>query len=128
MHTPLALELRLLPQAFTIHRFLPDADIPAGLLSLSPWFMARTEDELSIICPSQIPLESEQIEPGWACFKVCGTLDFGEIGILARLSSVLAREQISIFAVSTYNTDYFLVRTREAERAKRALVAAGYTF
>ena len=128
MHTARALELHLLPYAFTIHRFLPDADIPAGLLSRPPWFMSRTEDELSIVCPSGISLESDQAEPGWACFKVCGTLDFGEIGILARLSSVLAHEQISIFAVSTYDTDYFLVRTVEAERAKRALVVAGYTF
>jgi hypothetical protein len=128
MRTARALQLRLLPHAFTIHRFSPDADIPAGLLSLSPSFIARTEDELSIVCPSGIPLAGEQAEPGWACFKVCGTLDFGEIGILARLSSVLAHEQISLFAVSTYNTDYFLVRTVEAERAKGALVAAGYTF
>ena len=79
------------------------------------------------MCPSDVPLESDQAEPGWACFKVVGPLAFGEIGILARLSSILAGEKISIFAVSTFDTDYILIQRRDRDKAIDRLRALGYT-
>lgn len=119
-------QLILLPASFTIHRLAPNAMPPASLLRQKPWFMARTEEELSIVCPSDVPLESDRAEPGWVCFKVVGPLAFEEVGILARLSGIMAGEKISIFAVSTFDTDYILIRRSDQERALGRLRASGY--
>lgn len=120
------LKLTVLDGKYTIHRFSPESDIPAltgNFLSIT-----RTDDELSIVCDADIPLKSEKSERGWACIKVLGPLDFGLTGILARIASVLAEAEISIFAISTYDTDYILVKKEKLAKAKEALLEAGYVF
>lgn len=93
------------------------------------YFLSRTDDELSLVCRMQsIPSNSTHIEPGWSMMRVCGVLDFSLTGILAALSDVLARAKIGIFAVSTFNTDYILVKTENLSRAVQALRDAGHTF
>lgn len=120
------LNLSILDGEYTIHRFAPESDIPAltgNFLSIT-----RTEDELSIVCAAEIPLKSEKSESGWACIKVLGQLDFGLTGILAKIASVLAEAEISIFAISTYDTDYILVKKEKFEVARESLLNAGYIF
>lgn len=120
------LSLTTLKQTFCIHRFDPDADIPATAISSTFFAITRTEDELSIVLPDTVKLQSPQSDSGWACFKVSGLLDFGQVGILAGLANALADAKISIFAVSTFDTDYVLVKREQAQAAKEALKSAGY--
>ena len=122
----MALSLTLLDETFTLHRLQPDAEIPAGVLNNSFFSVARTQEELSLVLPESVFIESELSEPGWACFKVNGPLEFNLVGVLARISSVLAEARIPIFAMSTYDTDYILVKREQVEAAKEALVSAGY--
>lgn len=120
------LSLTLLDQIFTVHRLAPDADIPANVLNTPFLGLTRTNDELSLVLPSQVEIESEKSEPGWACFKVEGPLEFELVGVLAGISSTLAEAGIAIFALSTFDTDYILVKREQVETAKDALVGAGY--
>ncbi len=120
------LTLRLLPGSFTVHQLPPEMAIPPAVLDSQPWFMAQTDVELSIVCDSNVIVASEKSEPDWACFKVVGPLDFTLVGILARISDTLARERISIFAISTFDTDYILVKNAELDRALKVLKAEGY--
>ena len=88
--------------------------------------MTRTSEELSIFCvEAQIP-ESARSERGWRLFKIDAVLDFSLVGIVAGLSAVLAGANIGIFVLSTYNTDYVLVRQPDFSVAVAALRAAGY--
>lgn len=90
-------------------------------------FAARTPDEYSLVCPTDcVPLNAQAREDGWRMMRVCGSMDFSLIGILAGLSGVLAQSGISIFAVSTYDTDYLLVKAEQSAQAEAALAAAGY--
>lgn len=92
-------------------------------------FLSRTDEELSLVCrEASVPANCTDIERGWSMFRVGGVLDFSLTGILANLSGILADAKVGIFAVSTYNTDYLLVKTSNLSRAAEALRAAGHTF
>ena len=115
------LSLTLLEQTFTLHRLEPDAEIPVSALH-SPFFaVVRTEDEISLVLPDSVEIESDKSDTGWACFKVEGPLEFSQVGILAGIASVLAKARISIFALSTFDTDYILVKWEQVRAAKEAL-------
>lgn len=102
------------------------AELPEGLLNKSLCFVARTRDELSVVCDTAaVPARTLAREDGWRALKVCGPLNFGLIGIMARISSALADAHIAIFAVSTFDTDYILVKEDKLETAIAALRAAG---
>ncbi len=120
------LKLSILPNEYAIHRFSPESDIPT--LTGNFLSVTRTEDELSILCDADIALNSDESESGWACIKVLGPLDFFLTGILAKFSSVLAEAEISIFAISTYDTDYILVKKEKLVAAKDVLLQTGYIF
>ncbi|MBQ6382970.1 MAG: ACT domain-containing protein [Clostridia bacterium] len=91
-------------------------------------FTARTDEEISLVCPAEaVPRNTVRRDDGWRGFRVQGVLDFSLIGILARIADVLAAEEISIFAVSTYNTDYILVRQNRFADAAEALRKAGFS-
>lgn len=122
----MTLSLTLLDRAFTVHRLSPDTEIPPPALR-SPFFaIARTEDELSLVLPESLQIESEKSAGGWACFKVEGPLEFNQVGVLAGISTVLAQAKVSIFALSTFDTDYILVKREQAQAAREALMSAGY--
>lgn len=92
------------------------------------YWIGRTDEELSLVCRTEdTPPDALAREDGWRGFRVQGPLDFSLTGVLSRLSAVLAARQIGIFAVSTYNTDYLLVKGENLGRALRALEDAGYT-
>jgi len=120
------LSLTLLEQTFTLHRLEPEAETPTSALH-SPFFaIMRTDDETSLVLPDSVEIESDESNTGWACFKVDGPLEFSQVGILAGIASALAEAKVSIFALSTFDTDYILVKREQVEAAKEALRATGY--
>lgn len=120
------LSLTLLDELFTIHRLPPTSEIPTEALN-SPFFaITRTADELSLVLPNSIAIEIDRNERGWVCFKVDGPLQFELVGVLAGISSALAQAGVSIFALSTFDTDYILVKREQVEAAREALNSAGY--
>ena len=92
------------------------------------FFIGNTDEELSVVCETEkTPAVTIEREDGWTAFRVEGVLDFSLTGILAKLSGVLADKSIGIFAVSTYNTDYILIKEKDRQAAEKALADAGYT-
>jgi len=102
--------------------------VPSEIFECDFYFIGKTDEELSLVCPSKaVPEEAEDREDGWKAFRICGILDFSLTGILSGISSVLAEHEIGIFALSTFNTDYILVKSENFIRAASALEKAGYT-
>ena len=120
--------LSVLSETFTIHKFSPDASIPEKILKSNYYSVSKTENELSLVCAQIIEVQSLQSSKGWKCIKVKGPLEFNLTGILAGISDILTRGYISIFAISTFNTDYILVRTHDLSSATTTLRQAGYKF
>ena len=120
------LKLSILEDLFTVHRFPPDHEIPKQIYESQFYSISKTENELSIVCSSSMLLDSESSETGWSCIKVLGPLDFFLTGILADISAVLAKAEVSIFAISTFDTDYILVKSEKLPVANEALQKAGY--
>ncbi len=90
-------------------------------------FLSVTDEEISLVCPEEnIPDNTETAERGWRGFRIKGVLDFSLIGILSKISDILAKGKIGIFAVSTYNTDYIFVKKESFGRALELLKANGY--
>ena len=118
------MNLKILPHAFTVCQ-LPDV---SGVdFSKEFLFFSKTDEELSLVCEtSAVPAIALAREDGWRGFRVGGVLDFSLVGILAEISGILATQKISIFAVSTYNTDYIFTKTDVFDRAIHVLSAAGY--
>jgi hypothetical protein len=116
----------LLPERFCIQRLPVDAPLDLGRLGHASWWsITRTRDELSVVAPEDLELGATEREPGWSCLKLEGPLDLGMVGVLAGISRVLADAGVSLFCVSTFDTDYILVRSLELERALLALRAGG---
>jgi hypothetical protein len=92
------------------------------------YFIGKTDEELSLVCKTEdTPDNTIERDDGWRGFRIQGVLDFSLIGILSKLSGILAEHKIGIFAVSTYNTDYILVKEENYERALSVLTSEGYT-
>ena len=90
-------------------------------------FIGKTDEELSLVCKTEdTPKNTVERDDGWRGFRIQGVLDFSLIGILSKLSGILAEHKIGIFAVSTYNTDYILVKEENYERALAILASEGY--
>lgn len=90
-------------------------------------FIGKTDEELSLVCTTAfVPSDTIEREDNWKGFRIQGVLDFSLIGILSKISALLAENHISIFAVSTFNTDYILVKSEYFEKALSALITGGY--
>lgn len=90
-------------------------------------FTGKTDEENSLVCQtSDVPENTIARDDGWKAFRIEGVLDFSLIGILSRISSILAENKIGIFALSTFNTDYILTRAENFERAVQVLQKSGY--
>lgn len=118
--------LRVLDHSFSIHRLAPGARIPATVTASSFHWIARTDEETSIVCPSSLTIPGARTEAGWSCIKVAGPIDFAVTGLLADLSRVLADAGISVFALSTFDTDYLLVPSSRIDEAAAVLRRTGY--
>lgn len=121
------LELTLLPERFAISRLAADAPVPEWA-TRGPFFsVTRTGDELSVVTElSRVPVGVHS-QPGWRVLKVHGPFVLSEIGVLASLAAPLAEAKISLFAVSTFDTDYLLVASETLSAAIAALERAGHT-
>ncbi len=120
------LNLLILAEPLAICRLEKDATIPDWAMTGSFVSNTRTAEELSIVCPQiQVPAEVKR-EGGWRCIKVQGPLDFSLTGILASLTMPLAKAGISVFAISTYDTDYLLVKEENLKKAIEILVKKGH--
>ena len=118
------MKLKVLPYDLTVCKTasMDDIHTNAGF-----FFIGRTDEEISLVCRTEdTPANTTDREDGWRGFRIEGILDFSLTGILAKISGILAEKKIGIFAVSTYNTDYVLVKKGNLAGAMEALSAAGY--
>ncbi|MBT5873778.1 MAG: ACT domain-containing protein [Candidatus Latescibacteria bacterium] len=120
------LELTVLPEKFHICRFAPDAPIPSKIGDLPFWSITKTRDELSVVLPDYAAPKDQLTEAGWRALMVVGPLDFSLTGILASLAQPLADADISIFAISTFDTDYILVKDDHLNTAAGILRKNGH--
>lgn len=121
------MHLVLLSMELAVCRLAPGEVIPAWSMRRTGFFsITATEDELSLVCAADSVPEGVRCEQGWRAIKVIGPLDFALVGILASLSSTLAQAQVSIFAVSTFDTDYILIKEAQLAQAIAALEQAGH--
>ena len=117
-------ELELLPARYVVCRLAADAEAPAiggGFFSIT-----RTRDELSVVCEESVAPEHAKCERGWRALKVAGPLEFSLTGVLAAIAVPLAAAGVSIFAISTFDTDYVLVKDDALETALEVLRRAGH--
>ena len=117
----------ILRQNFAIARLEPNADLPSAVLA-SPGFLSitRTADELSIVCAEDAAAGLARVDKAWRAIKVQGPFAFDQTGVLASFLEPLAVAAIGIFAVSTFDTDYILVKSANLEAAVAALKGAGH--
>ena len=121
------LELTLLAESFAISRLAADAPIPGWATQGSFFSVTRTGDELSVVTElSRVPA-GVQSHPRWRVLKVHGPFVLSEIGVLSALATPLSEARISLFAVSTFDTDYLLVASESLPAAIAALERAGHT-
>jgi hypothetical protein len=88
----------------------------------------KTPEEISLVCEAHLVPKEVNAETGWDCMKVHGVLDFSLIGIIAKITAILAAEAISVFVISTYDTDYLLIKESKTQQATEALEKNGYQF
>lgn len=120
------MKLQLLPQRLSVTRFPPDEPIPEWAYGGSFFSVTRTDEELSIFCDSDRIPEDVSAVGGWRAFRVAGQLDLALPGIISQLAMPLAARQISIFSLSTHDTDYMLVSERQLDDAREILLRAGH--
>ena len=118
------MELKRLEYDLTVCKVLSESDLD---LTKDFYFIGKTDEELSLVCLTEdTPRNTIEREDGWKGFRIQGVLDFSLIGILSKISGILAENGIGIFAVSTFNTDYILVKQENFDKAMRVLAASGY--
>lgn len=118
------MEIKRIEQDFTVCQV---KDYSLVNLDSEYSFIEKTDEEKSLVCiTSEVPENTIQRDDGWNAFRIQGVLDFSLIGILAKIATVLADNGISIFAVSTYNTDYVLIKKENYQKALKVLQATGY--
>ncbi len=121
------LTILVLPELFAVCRLGSDDPIPPWVSGARFFSITRTGDELSIVCPQQVVPEGVKCERGWRCLRVAGTMPFSVVGVLASLTTPLADAGISVFAISTFDTDYLHVSENDLAAAVEALERQGHT-
>ena len=115
--------LQVLSQGFTVCKL---GDASAIDLRQPYCFVGKTDGELSLVCPTDgVPPATLAREDGWRAFRVAGSMAFSMVGVLARLTGCLAAQKIPVFAISTFDTDYVLVKAQQLDSALAALEAEG---
>ena len=118
------MEIKIIQQDFAICKV---TDLTKVDLSDEFCFIGKTDEELSVVCSSnRIPDNVTDCDRGWKAFRIQGVLDFSLVGILSKISTLLAENKIGIFAVSTYNTDYILTKADDFEASIEVLRSNGY--
>ena len=122
------MKLDILEGLYSIHKLPHDSQIPPAVLGCNFFNISRTLDELSIVAPQTISIKSDNANPDWVCIKIIGPLELNLTGILSEISDILEKAGVSLFAISTYETDYFLVKQADLKKATKALIDGGHTF
>lgn len=123
------MNLKLLENKYKVVKLNPNENIPLEkILKEDIYSITRTDEELSIVAREDVDIKSDIEEKDWRMIKIDGTLDFSLIGILSKISTILANANISIFAISTYNTDYILLKEDKIKEAIKVLKKNGYKF
>ena len=118
------MEIKALTDLFSVCKVEDATQID---LSKDFCFIAKTDEEISLVCPTKnVPAVTSARDDGWRGFRIQGTLDFSLIGILAKISAILAEQRIGIFAISTYNTDYIFIKEENFAKALKSLAEHGY--
>lgn len=120
------MKLKLFAEEYAVCRLNNDSKIPAWIDTKNFYSITKTEDELSVVCSNNNIPSDVKSEKEWRILKILGPLDFSLIGILSKLSGLLAENKISIFAISTYDTDYILIKEKDIENACKILTCNGY--
>ena len=120
------LTLHILDERMAVCRFDASDPVPDGIDQSHFYSITRTEQELTIVCPETLVARGTTSETGWRCFKVQGPLDFSETGIIASLSRPLAEKGVAVFVLSTFDTDYFMVKEKNLAAAVDVLTASGH--
>ena len=121
------LTFEVLPTTLGVCKLSASQVVPVWACQGEFFSVTKTTEELSIVCSEAVIPAETLCERGWRALKIAGILDFSLVGILAVVSAVLADAGVSIFAISTYNTDYILVRNNDLDVAVQALASEGYT-
>lgn len=119
-------DLTVLPGSFAIVRLTADAPVPGWATQGGFFSVTRTDDEVSVVCPADQVPAGFAAETGWRALKVKGPFALSEIGVLAALAASLADANVSVLAISTFDTDYLLVGERQLRAAVTALKGAGH--
>lgn len=118
------MRLKIINQDFSVCKI---ADLSGVNYSDEFCFISKTDEELSLVCSTaSVPENIMESEDGWRAFRIQGVLDFSLIGILSKISTLLAENKIGIFAISTYNTDYILTKKEDFDEAIKVLMNNGY--
>lgn len=118
------MELKTIPYRFTVCKLMSVGDLPSDA---DFCFTAKTDEEISLVCKTEdVPEKTLVRDDGWKGFRIEGVLDFSLIGILSKISAILAENKVGIFAVSTYNTDYIFVKEENFDKSINALKDNGY--
>jgi len=120
------MKLYVLDELYAIVRLEPDADLPEWLRGGHFWSATRTDSELSLVCREEDVPRDASAERGWCALELAGPLDFSLTGVVAALVTPLAEAEVPIFILSTFETDYLLVRERDLHRSVEALTGAGH--
>lgn len=120
------MQLKILENKLKVVKLKTDETVPEIVFKQKFYSITKTDEELSIVIDEDIDISSDVVEHYWRAIKIVGILDFSLIGILSRISTILAQAEISIFAISTYNTDYVLVKANQLENAVEVLKQNNY--
>ena len=122
------MELKVLDNKLKVVKLEPNEIVPEIVYKQEFYSITKTDEELSIVVNEDVNILSNVVEDNWKAIKIVGTLDFALIGILSKISTILAQDEISIYAISTYNTDYILVKADKLEKAIKVLEQNEYKF
>lgn len=121
------MQLYALDELYAIVRLEPDSDVPPWSTRGHFWSITRSDSELSIVCPQEDVPADASAERGWCALEVAGPLDFSLTGVVSSLVGPLAEQAIPLFLISTFETDYLLVREPDLHRSVDALTTAGHS-
>ena len=122
------MRLRTLPDSYAVVRLHPGSELPDWVDKGPFRSVTRTDNEVSVVCRDYDVPEGESVDRGWTVLEVMGPLDFSLTGVIASLVAPLAEAEMPIFVISTFESDYVLVRSADLGRAADALEGAGHEF
>lgn len=120
------MKLKLFLEEYAVCRLNSNSKMPTWIDTKNFYSITKTDDELSVVCSNNNIPSDVKSEKEWRILKILGPLDFSLIGILSKISGLLADNKISIFAISTYDTDYILIKENDIKNACKILNCNGY--